>query len=553
MSGENREEEYGCQEQVQFGFNPESVQRSSHFYQPLVTIPAAEVAGKRVRLRFSIVATNPFGLPDILHDASMSLMFFKDVTADRPPVSEAFLRHNVFFGHENRNICLIIDVPVDACTLTVLSYTDRKVPLGWQLQGVHILDGADMLIVRNEALVRKPLSFAKKWVQKGNRITVTWLGSTFFADMPQGFNLETVPQDKMNVVNDLLFGNLEHLVFGQDRLLTSKDLRQAGNFGRSAGFSTRKVLLCYSGGEDSTAALRLLPSHLTQPFFSKRSYSSYFTPNGARVRLNQPVNEERALARVPTAICTLTNFESIGLTVGTRHGYQDNFGYAALGVLLASHFDANVVAFGSVMEQIFMKSGYDFTDAVFYRPSRYNKYLNLFASVDLFFGLPTGVMSEVITNRICGLSRDKYLAVPCPNTSVAGEPCGRCFKCFRKLRLEERTNLPPPEQSVIDILKKRPLKSATSLVYSVQKSGYEGDEINEYLSADVDFLDRYFGSYLPLLIPQDIANHIARELADMNISPMTPEDEHKLRTVAKIFAPESWSEKRAFPLKEQCN
>ena len=528
------------------GFIPEALERRAHNYQLLVAVPAEDLAGRTVRLRFRIRAVNSLDLPELPADSLVSFMFFADPKGDRPPVSDAFARHNVTFGPEDRKICLVINVPEDASAVVIYSYTARSVPVGWCIEDFHFLDGEKRYTLSNGVLEEEVVSLRKSWQQDGNEIKVTWLGNTFYADMPEGYDLSSVPKNIIEIVEDLLFGNIEQKIFN----IKSKfyeSLPCPSDFGRNPDFTTKKIILCFSGGEDSTAALRLLPPHLTQPFFSERPYDAYFTANGTRVRLMAKVNEEHALSKVENLIRIPTDFETIGVSVGERHGYHDNYGYAALGILLAHHVGANVLAFGSVMEQVFMKSGNDFTDVVFYKPSRYNKYRNAFASCGILYSLPVGTMSEVITNRICALSRDRFFAIPCPSPTEDGEPCGRCFKCFRKLRLEGRRHVPPPADSVCKTLIKRPLKSASSLVYSVQKSGYDGQELDEYRSVNLSFLDRYFASHLPLLVPPDVARFISGELDSLGIEPMTAADECRLRTIAKVFAPEDYSERRAFP------
>lgn len=458
------------------------------------------------------------------------------------------MKQSIGFGKETRAIYLNLNLPVDLHDLSIFTYTNRSTPVGWRIENLSFIEGTEEFIISDGGLSSKPVNFDKTWRQEKNRITVTWLGRDFFADMPPGFKLAAVSDRRMEVVNDMLFGNIETSLFGRTRLLLSKNLPPAGDFGRNDEFRTKRIILCFSAGEDSTAALRILPPEITQPYFSERPYAEYFRFDGRRVQLNPTVNEERALERVASVIRVPTNFETIGISVGLRHGYQDNFGYAALAVLLAEYLDANVVAFGSVLEQVFMKSGYDFTDIVHYRGARYNRYRDMFASAGLVYALPTGVMSEVITNRICTLSRDRYLAVPCPNTDVSGNACGRCFKCFRKQRLEGKKELADPLPAVGTVLSKRPLKSATSLVYSVQKSGYAGHEIDEYLTVDLSMLERYFGKYLSKLVPPDVASRIEEEMRQLGFSSMNEDDEYRIRTIAKIFSPEDFNPRRAFPV-----
>lgn len=528
-----------------FEFCLDDKERTSHHYAFLTQFDASEFSGKSVRLRFNICSTDAI---KTVNDNKISLLFFSDTDLNRPAPADSFLRRNIFYNSDRRNICLEINIPISAKRVTVFSYTDRSVPIGWDINSASIICEDAKFDICTRGIYRQELDFSKTWSQEGNRIAVEWLGNKFFAEMPQGFDILSISQDAIDVVNDLLFGKIESNLFGRGRLLLSTSVESAGDFGRNAEFVTNGIMLCFSGGEDSTAALRLLPREITRKYHSKRAYSDYYKSDGSRIILNNTINEEMAIERVGDCVTVPNDFEKIGISVGMPHGYRDSFGYAALGILLSCHYGCNVIAFGSVMEQVFMKSGYDFTDVVNYRGSSYNRYRNLMASIGLYFSLPTGFLSEVVTNKICSLSKDRYTSVPCPNTNESGQSCGICFKCFRKTRLDGTGDILPPSPGVVYILGKRPLKSATSLMYAVQKTGYDGAELDEYMDVDLDFLTRYFGSYFPLLTPADVSPQIAQELEALGIEPMSEADEKQVKEIAKVFYPSAYSEHRAYPL-----
>ena len=483
----------------------------------------AGIAGEEVLLRFRLVAPG----------ATKQERFELSISADQG----ASISRTVLADSEERLICMTVALPVGKhAEISVVSAKE-------------ILATVRDIEIMHEQRVLKlghawaDIDFKPRWLQRDRRIEVTWLGSTFWAEMPEGFKLESLSASKMDVVNDLLFGNIGVQIFGRSRMLMAEDNR--GDFGRLQEAPESRVLLAYSAGEDLTAALRILPPDRTIPYHSKRPMKSYFrASDGANIKLPSASYEQRAIAKTGNVVEIPTTFEAIGLTVGKPFGYRDNFGYAALGVLLSDFYGCNTVAFGSVMEQVFMKSGNNFLDLKKNLHARTPRYRDLLASVGLYFALPTGALSEVITNRICALSADRLISVPCPLTDDDGTPCGKCFKCFRKMRLDEKP-VEPPTQAISDILRKRPLKSATSVVYAAQKVNYSGDELSEFMEEDLNFLNRYFEDGLTYLNPADIAAHIILELRQMGFAPMNNEDEERLRKIALVFDPENYSPKRS--------
>ena len=85
--------------------------------------------------------------------------------------------------------------------------------------------------------------------------------------------------------------------------------------------------------------------------------------------------------------------------------------------MLADHLDAGVLAFGSVMEQVFLRSGNLYTDVVALARSSYNSLRRLLEGAGLFFALPTGGCSEVLTTRIADEGRFRAIAISCPGPS----------------------------------------------------------------------------------------------------------------------------------------
>jgi hypothetical protein len=239
------------------------------------------------------------------------------------------------------------------------------------------------------------------------------------------------------------------------------------------------------------------------------------------------------------------NFELVRIAGGARLGFAHTFGYAAIGLLLADHLDVGALAFGSVMEQVFLRSGNLYTDIVKLKSSSYNGFRRVVEAAGVFLALPTASCSEVLTTRISAEGRYGGVAISCPRPSATGEACGTCFKCFRKQRLEGRLDAPSPDDYVVHLLEKHPLKSATSVVYGAQRSGYHHPSLEAFRSIDLRFLERYHDYAVAHMLPQELGVHVRGEFAKLGIEPMTVEDERRLRTIGQIFVPESFNWERA--------
>jgi len=386
------------------------------------------------------------------------------------------------------------------------------------------------------------------WSQRGRRLNLECAVGEFWAEMPEGWRLDDCHPAALSVAEFLLFHNVDAAMAKGDCLAIDRIWRLDRMWEiepRPAGRS-RRTLLCYSGGADSTAALALLPPE-TVPIHCRRPYDSY-PLRGRRIRLAPFGPIGRCLDRVGGVVQVPNTFERIGLAAGLPHGFRDGYGYAVPACLLADHFDAAAVAFGSVMEQVFLGSGNNYIDIVRQPSARWHFYRALFRLAGLEFSLPTGGCSEVLTERIVRSGPLAEDAVSCPLADAEGRPCGTCFKCFRKLRLTPCGKpAPEPTPGVLKTLAKRPLKSASSVVYACQRSGWwgEGLKLEEYRDVELGFLDRYHGYAVDNLLPTHLAEHVRGRFAALGVQPMDPEDERLLRQLGKTFWPAAFSHTRA--------
>lgn len=99
---------------------------------------------------------------------------------------------------------------------------------------------------------------------------------------------------------------------------------------------------------------------------------------------------------------------------------------------------------------------------------------------------------------------------------------------------------PEPNKAVVEILKKRPLKSATSNVYAAQLSGYTLHGLDEYSNVDLDFINRYATPFLPAIVGEELAADVRSRLHELGIRAMSSEDVVKLKNIARTFDPDNF-------------
>ena len=105
--------------------------------------------------------------------------------------------------------------------------------------------------------------------------------------------------------------------------------------------------------------------------------------------------------------------------------------------------------------------------------------------------------------------------------------------------MQSNHEAPEPNDGVVKILEKRPLKSATSVVYAAQLAGYSRHGLDEYMNVDLDFLNRYAVRFLPAIVGDELADEVQSRLHELGIAPMNEDDLENLMSVAQIFIPQN--------------
>lgn len=346
-----------------------------------------------------------------------------------------------------------------------------------------------------------------KWSQTGWTLKLETSVGSVYAKMPRGWRLDRVHPSALAVVEWILL----HKILPAESPRLDEVLALAPR--PRPGYVD---LLAFSGGADSTAALRLSDA---RPVYLRRAYDHYVLRDNL-IRLGSTRAVEQRVAEAG-AIVVDNTFEQLGLMAGHRHGFHDGYGYAALIILLADHMKAGVLSFGSILDTIWMghgdlrAAGSRYVEITKKPGGSWAMHRELFRVAGLEMSLPVGGCSETITVQ---LAPD---AVSCPLPADDGTPCGQCFKCFRKEQLLGHRADPTRVRAK---LTHRPLKMATSTIHGCHVVGYFPPELAEFADVRTDWTTRHYDRSLDVLCPQPIAAKARRRLSAYGIEAMTDDD-----------------------------
>jgi hypothetical protein len=524
------------------GKSAQIVNKTVELILPKIPVFAATTDTDSLKIFFDISKTSA---PS--EGAQMRVLL--DVIHSVEPSSNETQSDPIFIDNVRTRIVLPVEAAGSGCGLKLTFYAHRNSSISYVVDDIGIICPAGIFRWDGDGWILRSARIERQWSQERNTCTLSTTLGKFTARMPENWRLSALSMKHLQVAEHFLLSPLEQQLFGIKPYADFPEV--AGKNHEAGAMSSGTVdLLAFSAGEDSTAAVALLPES-TVKYFCKRAYASYRIASGHHIELQDFSSLEAAISRTVNAVIIENDFEKIALSYGFRHGYRHNFGYAAIGVLLSQHFAARSISFGSVMEQVFMGSGNNYLDVARIPTSRTNMMKRVLSLVGIDICFPTGGASEVVTNKVARASPLGKYVVSCPSADASGKPCGVCFKCFRKLRLEGVYSHQPSE-AVSKIFSKHPLKSATSLMYAIQKSGYRHPDTDKFLNVDLDFLGRYHEYAIETLVPAYLRDHIRQQFSRYGVQPMSVDDESKLRSIGKVFWPEKFNAIRAgLPLSMQ--
>lgn len=299
-------------------------------------------------------------------------------------------------------------------------------------------------------------------------------------EMPDNFDAGKTHPDILGLVAILVFGPYSHR---EIRLAwkISEQLAQASekffrrtlepvdfNLSKRQASAKARPSLAFSGGVDSFAALKLMPD-TTMPVFCHR-----IVPEGMHqglYRADAALLACRDVSVSHNAISIKTDMEYVRDPVGFGVDWTN----AAGAVLLADHFNFNSVAFGMVMESAYFIGHPHYSNLR--SRSVYRAWSPLFEAAGVPIALPTAGLSEVVTSKIALSMRDVWHPDSCVRGG-AGQPCMKCFKCFRKKILDAKLEgseipknhfeIPYSSKEVKRRLLEQPIHHEDVLAYSLQ-------------------------------------------------------------------------------------
>ena len=244
--------------------------------------------------------------------------------------------------------------------------------------------------------------------------------------------------------------------------------------------SSGRNALSFSGGADSTAALAVMP-HSTEPVFMLRSESKSRTLYNSQAALESC----RQLSRLGYNVHIIeSDFEYLRKPIG----FPTDLSVSTPAILIAESRGFESIAFGTILESSFGTSGQSFRN--YSESSHYRLWARMFDSVGLGYSLPVAGISEVASSIICRNHPIGRVHQSCIRGKW-GEPCERCWKCFRKNTLMtalDGNEMPASSMEMIRRSKEvklrltedKPIKHEGVLAYALERA-IGGGEIAESL------------------------------------------------------------------------
>jgi len=316
----------------------------------------------------------------------------------------------------------------------------------------------------------------KNWYQEGTRLWFRYPKGWVFWDMPEGFSLDETHES-------LLF-------LAMNVLLKPFNIRYPIEKSSSRHFGKR-VALSYSGGIDSTAAALLLPQD-TFLSYHRRSFPSSLN-HGLPDRLFRKWEEQhgRTVSQIPS------NHELIRTSIDLPVGFSSDFAAGVHLILLSDTLDIGTLAFGTPIDNTWLKKGSRFRD--FSEASYWTRWKKHFAHAGLHLEFPINHISEAGALKICNNSRFSE----CINSCLRGNgdtECGKCWKCFNKNGpLGRKIDFESTE--IQKFLHRYPMPTAMHALWAIQTQslGHQVPHLRPLLDQSLTWWENYYPPGLDLI------------------------------------------------------
>ena len=291
--------------------------------------------------------------------------------------------------------------------------------------------------------------------------------------------------------------------------------------------------LSFSGGADSMAALAVMPQTTESVFMLRKKGST------------------RSLYDSHAALESCRQLRNLGFTVHIVEsdfeylrnpiGFPTDLSVASPAILLANERNFSSIAFGTVLESAYGTSGEKFRNYI--DSSHYRLWKPLFESVGLGYSLPVAGVSEVGTAKMC-------LELPIGRFHQScirgkwGDPCNRCWKCFRKnilISALEGGEIPAHSNESVKrskeirkhLLENKPIKHEGVLSFSLERASGGGELFNKLRklvrvgSINTDWMEKWYSQSICLVDP-DYSDYTSMKLRN-TLGEMSEEQTTDLR------------------------
>ena len=316
----------------------------------------------------------------------------------------------------------------------------------------------------------------KNWYQEGERLWLRHPWGWVYWDMPEGFALEDTSP------------NLLHLAL---EVLLSPWIPKAKQWKPTERKAGAGLALSYSGGIDSTAALLLLPDE-TILAYHLRDFVSMLDHSIPK-RTFQAIQEKMERK----VLCIPSNHERIRMFHNLSCGFSTDNAAGVHLILLADYLGLRGIAFGTPIDNTWLKSGRKYRD---FSESRYWKYWQVqFSKAGLAYVLPINHISEAGAMDICKQSALSESVNSCLRGSD-GNWCGKCWKCFLKNGPLGRL-IDPKSKEITQFLSTKPLKTAQHVLWALkeQKLGHLAPQFINLIQSDLSWWSEAYPPGLELI------------------------------------------------------
>jgi len=284
--------------------------------------------------------------------------------------------------------------------------------------------------------------------------------------------------------------------------------------------------LAFSGGVDSTAALAVMPKD-SAPVFMLRPQTgkSLYNPDAAITACN-------SLADIGyDARIVICDVEYLRDPVG----FPTDLSHAIPAILLADELMIDSISFGTVLESAFGIGHEEFRD--YGNGAHWRFYGSLFRSAGVELSLPVSGVSEVGTALITERSHIGGFSQSCIRGNW-GNPCKKCWKCFRKgllnCALGNRTIESGEMEDVIPSNEIRsklgsiPISHENVLEYSLQRAKTGQNNLLSLVKnrvdrgSHLDFLECWYSPSLEF-VPKKYRREVRENIFNY-LNPMSEED-----------------------------